>query len=121
MSGEILIRVFLIIAVLVFVLYQFGYRDKFPYIGQHLWTERPFYSEIETILHRQVSKYALGAELPASSKARLKSTVDMVLTAFNKDYACVQVNLPNLDVGVQSINFTYEITRSEVLNIVLDE
>ena len=120
MSDEVLIRVGLVLSVVLVVLYQFGYRDRFPFIGKNLWRDRPFYPEIYAILMRQVDRYSLGADLPDETLDRIDSTVDMVLDAFNKDYESIQVNLPNFDVGVQAVNFTYEVTRHEVLNTHVD-
>ena len=119
-SEEVLIRAAIVLGFVLLLLYQFGYRDKFPFIGKNLWKERRFYPEIYTILIRQVERYSLGADLPDATYDRIESTVDMILDAFNKNYESIQVNLPELDVGVQTVNFAYEITRYEVLNTYVD-
>lgn len=115
-SEEVLIRLALVLGIVLLLLYQFGYRDRFPFIGKNLWRDRPFYREIEKILMRQVERSSLGAELPEATLERIASTTDMILDAFNKDYESIQVNLPNLDVGAQTVDFSYDVTRHEVLN-----
>lgn len=120
MSQELLMRALLVVGVALCVLYQFGYSDRFPYFGKNEWSKRPFYREIYFILMRRVERYSNGAPISPESKARLESTVDMVIAAFAQDHDRVQVNLPNFECGLVVVDIRYEITRDEVLNIELN-
>lgn len=119
-TDDILITLASVFLMLLLMFYQFGYKDRFPYIGKNQWVERPFYKEVHIILMREVARYALGAPLTLATKNRIETTADMVLKALAAEHRSVEVNLPKLDVGVQYIDFKYTITRSEVALVMAE-
>lgn len=119
MSEELLIRFLMVVIVALWVLYQFGYSDRFPYIGKNKWRNRPFYPEIYQILLGRVERFSNGAPVPPESLERLEKTVDMVLSAFGQNHESVEVNLPQFDCGLVVADIHYKITKDEVVNTIV--
>ncbi len=119
MSEEWIIRVLLVATLVVFFFYQFGYSDKFPYIGKNQWSKRKHYPETLEAIWREVSKHTNGAPLSDKSYARISSTADMVLKALSDDYQSVEVNLPKFDCGAEYKDLHFVITRSQIINMDL--
>lgn len=117
-DDQFLIRLGLVCAVALFFLYQFGYYDRFPFIGKNSWRNRPFYREIYWLLEQQIYRFTSERQLPEHSILRLENTAEMVFTAFKNSHSSVQVRLPRFDCGERLIDFSYEITREQVLNLL---
>ncbi|HBF09978.1 MAG TPA: hypothetical protein DHW71_11410 [Gammaproteobacteria bacterium] len=121
MTEEWIIRAVLVFSLVFFCFYQFGYSDKFPYIGKNQWRKRKHYPETFAVLMQQVSKHTNGAPLTDASLERLHSTADMILKALHSDYDPVEVNLPNFDCGAVYKDLHIVVYLNQVLDMHVED